>query len=95
MDRQSWLLKEQNRYCDIIDQLQRDYNEMDNQMNGLHKQIESLNKEIEFLNNEMTNTRNRIVSNEKKICRINKALRDKNPPEIFNPKDYEGDVSNV
>lgn len=95
MERNEWLLKEQNRYCDIIDNLQRHYNSMDEKMNSIHKEIERLNREMEILNNEMTNTRNRIVNSEKRVCRINKALRNPNDPSIYDPRDFNGDRSNV
>jgi len=95
MDRQEYLLEEQARRCNKLEQLQYEYNATNLLMESIHKRIEELQKEDELLNDQMNNIRIQINLNERKVCKINKALRDKNPPEVFNPKDWEGDVSNI
>jgi len=95
MERNEWLLKEQARYCDKLDELQEEYNATNLLMEIVHRKIEQLQKEDELLNSQMTNLRNRIMASEKKVCQINKALRNPNDPKIVDPRDYGGDGSNV
>ena len=95
MDRQTYLLNEQERRCNKLEELQYEYNATNLLMEAVHKRIEELQKEDELLNSQMTTIRNQITLNERKIREINKALRNPNDPSLYDPRDFTGDVSNI
>ena len=95
MDRQTYLLNEQERRCNKLEELQYEYNATNLLMEAVHKRIEELQKEDELLNSQMTTIRNQVTLNERKIREINKALRNQNDPSLYDPRDFTGDVSNI
>lgn len=95
MDRQTYLLEEQSRRCNKLEELQHEYNATNLLMEAVHKRIAELQREDELLNSQMTTIRYQITLNEKRVCAINKALRNKNDPIIYDPRDFNGDRSNI
>lgn len=79
----------------MLDQLQAEYNATNLLMEAVHKRIAELQKEDEILNSQMDSIRHQINLKERKVCQINKALRNKNDPSIYDPRDFNGDRSNI
>ena len=90
-----WLLKDQERRLEHLDEWQEEYEQMNITIGNIKVMVADLVIEEKRVDDQMTNLRYRINAEEKKIREINKMLRDKNDIEIANPKDWEGDRSNV
>ena len=90
-----WLLKDQERRLEHLDEWQEEYEQMNVTYTNLIKMVEECMAEQKRVDDSMTNLRYRINGEEKKIREINKLLRDKNDPSIKSPKESIGDVSNV
>lgn len=95
MERHEYLLGEQARRCQKVDELLREYSDVNQKMNDLHKKIDALRLEDQLLNNQMTSIRQQIERNERKICQINRDLRSNYDPTRVNPKEVNGDFKNV
>lgn len=90
-----WLLKDQERRLEQIDELFKEYEKLNCTFNNIKKMIADLNDQQKVVDDQMTSVRYRMEAQEKKVREINKILRSKDDPTIKSPKDYVGDVSNV
>ena len=90
-----WLLKDQERRLERVESLLVEYGKLNTSIGNIKVMVAGLVDEEKRVDDQMTSLRYQIDVQEKKIREINKLLRDKNDPSIVNPKEWEGDRSNV
>jgi hypothetical protein len=90
-----WLLKDQERRLQHLDDWQKEYEQMNVTYSNLTKMVEECMAEQKRVDDRMTNLRYKIGAEERKVREINKMLRSKNDPSLYDPRDFTGDRSNI
>jgi hypothetical protein len=82
-----WLLKDQARRLEVVEDYLKDYDKMNTVINNLKKMVAELVLEEKRVDDEMTSIRYKITVQERKVREINKMLRDKNDVRIKDPRE--------
>ena len=82
-----WLLKDQARRLEMVEEYLKDYDKMNTVINNLKKMVAELVLEEKRVDDEMTSIRYKITVQERKVREINKMLRDKNDVRIKDPRE--------
>ena len=90
-----WLLRDQEMRLARVENLLIEYSKLNTTIGNIKVMVADLVIEEKRVDNQMTALRYQIDIQEKKIREINKLLRNQNDPSIINPKESNGDVSNV
>jgi regulator of replication initiation timing len=75
-----WLLHDQQRRLDNIDEMFNEYNKLNYVIGNIKKMVADLVLEEKRVDDEMTSLRYKITNEEKKVREINKMLRSKEDP---------------
>jgi len=82
-----WLLKDQARRLEMVEDYLKEYDKMNAVINNLKKMVAELVLEEKRVDDEMTSIRYKITVQERKVREINKMLRDKNDVRIKDPRE--------
>ena len=82
-----WLLKDQARRLEMVEEYLKEYDKMNTVINNLKKMVAELVLEEKRVDDEMTSIRYKITVQERKVREINKMLRDKNDVRIKDPRE--------
>ena len=82
-----YLLKDQARRLEMVEDYLKDYDKMNTVINNLKKMVAELVLEEKRVDDEMTSIRYKITVQERKVREINRMLRDRNDPRIVDPRE--------
>jgi hypothetical protein len=85
--RKQYLLKDQERRLNTIDNLFREYEKLNCTYNNIKVMVAQLVIDEANVDEQMTSIRYKISIQERKVREINKMMRDKNNPTIKDPRE--------
>ena len=85
--RKQYLLKDQERRLNTIDELFKEYEHLNVTINNIKVMVAQLVIDEANVDEQMTSIRYKISVQERKVREINKIMRDKNNPIIKDPRE--------
>jgi predicted RNase H-like nuclease (RuvC/YqgF family) len=91
--RRKYLLKDQERRCEKVDEMFNEYNKLNCTIDNIKKMVADLVLEEKRVDDEMTSLRYKINVEERKVREINKMLRSNEDPRRMPRGERDGKES--